>query len=52
MNQCWAFTHGFHAPHGNSSGNVLRSLMQERHWLHSHAERGNEIILRKYYDRN
>jgi len=36
-------THSSHAPRGNSSGNALRSVTQEYHWLHSHAERGNDI---------
>jgi len=36
-------SHSSHGLRGNSSGNALRSVTQERHWLHSHAERGNDI---------
>jgi len=35
-------THSSHGLRGNSSGNALRSVTLERHWLHSHAERGND----------
>jgi len=55
MNQRWTLLqqpHSSHASRGNPSGNALRSVTQERHWLHSHAGRGNDIRLGKCYDRN
>ena len=39
MNQCCTFSHSSHAP---------RSVTLERHWLHSHAERGNDINIEAF----
>jgi len=32
------------------SSHALRSVTQERHWLHSHAERGNDGGIRGLID--